>query len=317
MRLLVSMGVRPAAGAPLRPRLAELDPDRGVTRWVDLPLDPTTAPGPGSHQELTCACLDGAGRVVQPAHTELLWLDPRTLAVVRRVSHPLFHGLHSAAVHPDGRIAVTCAGTESVLELSAEGELLRHHFLRPGRFADAYPGVRDFRKVDHDGFKPHSHHPNHAAWVGDELWVTRFETQDCVAIPTGRRIGLPEAIPHDGRLRDGLLWFTQVPGRVVAVDPVDLSRRVELDLAAHAPDRRRLGWCRGVEVAEGRLFVGFTMLRSTRHREVLRTLLLGEAGEKRPTRVVEVDPRTGEPRTEHVLGNEHGGTIYGIVAAPG
>jgi hypothetical protein len=211
VRLLVSMGVRDRAGGPLRAELAVLDPDRGVleTRRVVV----RERAGPTAHQELTCACLDRDGLVVQPAHTELLWIDPTSLGVVRRASHPLFHGVHSAAVRPaDGAIAVTCAGTESVLVLSPAGELLAHHFLRPQPFAAAYPGIDDFRTVDHDGFKPHSHHPNHAEWWGDELWVTCFETQDCTAIPTGRRIPLTGGIPHDGRLRDGLFWFTQVTG---------------------------------------------------------------------------------------------------------
>jgi hypothetical protein len=315
VRLLVSMGVRDRAGGPLRAELAVLDPDRGVleTRRVVV----RERAGPTAHQELTCACLDRDGLVVQPAHTELLWIDPTSLGVVRRASHPLFHGVHSAAVRPaDGAIAVTCAGTESVLVLSPAGELLAHHFLRPQPFAAAYPGIDDFRTVDHDGFKPHSHHPNHAEWWGDELWVTCFETQDCTAIPTGRRIPLTGGIPHDGRLRDGLFWFTQVTGRVVAVDPASSRRAVELEVVAAAGDKRRPGWCRGVEVAAGRLFVGFSTLRSTRHREVLRTLLFGEAGEKSPARVTELDPGSGAVLREHVVGNEHGGTIYGVLVLP-
>ncbi len=322
MKLLVSMGMRDHEGAPLRGRLVELDLDGGVTRELRVALAPEHVPGPDSHQELTCACVDADGLVVQPAHTELLWIDPKSLEIVRRASHPLFHGLHSAAVHPaTGEIAVTCAGTESVLVLDEAGALRRHHWLRDPEggtrgFGAAYRGIRDFRLVDHDALKPHSHHPNHATWVGDDLWVTCFETQDCRSLTSPRRIGLGGAIPHDGRLREGHLWFTQVTGRVVVVEPVTGARVAELDLAAAAGTRRRLGWCRGVELVGGRLFVGFTMLRSTRHREVLRQLLLGELGEKLPTRIVEVDRSTGALLGEWILGNTHGGTLYGILAHP-
>jgi hypothetical protein len=315
MRLFVSTGLRAAPDAPLRGHLAILDPDGGVERIVPFPGDPATVPGPLAHQELTCAALDRDGLVVQPTHTELLWIDPATLAVVRRVSHPLFHNVHSAAVHPvDGRIALTCAGIESVLELSPSGALLAHHFLRGGSFAEAYPGVSDFRLADHDAFKPHSHHPNHACWVGDELWVTRFETKDAVSIPHGRRVALG-GVPHDGRLRAGRAWFTRITGQVVVVDPASATLERTIDLAA-AAGPLALGWCRGVEVAEGRLFVGFSMLRSTWHREVLRHLIYGAAGEKRPTRVVEADPATGAVLREWILGGAAGGTVYGVLAVP-
>jgi hypothetical protein len=311
------MGLKPAArpSEPLRGRLRELDPDRGVAlRELAVEVDPALTAGPHAHQELTAAAWDGE-LVVQPAHTEVSWVDPVRLAVVRRISHPLFHGVHSAAPGRDGGVIVTCAGTESVLELDGRGELARHHWLRPGRFADAYPGIADFRAVDHDALKPHSHHPNHAERVGDELWATCFETREAVALGgTGRRIALAEGFPHDGVLRAGWLWFTQVQGRVVAVDPVTLERRFELDLQPLAGSRRRLGWCRGIEVVGSRLFVGMTMLRATRHREVLRELLLGEAGEKLPTRVVEVDLDRPRIVREIEVGNAAGGTIYSILA---
>jgi hypothetical protein len=125
---------------------------------------------------------------------------------------------------------------------------------------------------------------------------------------------LPEGVPHDGKLRDGLLWFTQVHGRVVAVDPSH-GRRV-WDLAIDEGGRGLPGWCRGVEKVGDRLFVGFTMLRSTRHRDVARWLLRGADGRKRPTRIVEFDLARRRVVRELLVGNEAGGTIYGIQALP-
>ncbi len=310
------MGLKPGgrASEPLAPLLREVDPDTGA---VTRELRPAVghAPSPTSHQELTAAELDEDGLLLQAAHTEVLWIHPGTLEVVRRVSHPLFHGVHSATPRPGGGVVVTCAGTDSVLELDEGGALVAHHFLRDEPFEDAWPGVSDFRLLDHDALKPHAFHPNHATRAGDDLWVTCFEPRDCRSLTRPRAIALPEAIPHDGRLRAGLLWFTQVTGRVVAVDPDTLERRLELDLAALTGERRMLGWCRGVEVVGSRLFVGFTMVRRTRHREVLRMLLRGLEGEKLPTRMVEVDHDGPRGVREIAHGNAAGGTIYGITAS--
>lgn len=315
------MGLKPGGtpSEPLRARLRRVDADRGeVVDELAYEVHPDHVPSPASHQEFTAASVLADGRLLQPAHTELLWIDLARNKVDRVVSDPLFHGVHSATPAPGGGAVVTCAGTDSVLELDADGRVERHRWLRAGRFADGYAGIADLRRVDHDALKPHSHHPNFASWIAGELWTTCFETSDCRSLTSGRAIGLPEAIPHDGRLRDGLMWFTQVTGRVVAVDPRTLRRERELDLreiAARAGVRRQLGWCRGVEVVGSRLFVGFTMLRATRHREVLRQLVLGEPGDKEPTRIVELDLDASTPRFVRVIpvGNAAGGTVYSVV----
>jgi hypothetical protein len=316
------MGLKPSGrpDEPLRPRLREVDVESGrIVRELAYEVRPEHVPGLWAHQEFTAASFDEQGLLLQPAHTEVLWVEPRAMRVLRVVSHPLFHGVHSAAPLPGGGVVVTCAGTESVLELDREGRLVRHGWLREGDFAAAYPGLSDFRRVDHEELKPHSHHPNHASLVGDELFVTCFETGEARALSTGRRIPLPESFPHDGRLRGGLLWFTQVSGRVVGVDPITLRREVELDLNELAGPAQRglLGWCRGIEVVGSRMFVGFTMLRGTRHREVLRRLLLGREAQKRPTRVVEIDLDRHRIAREIEVGNPAGGTIYSLLAWAG
>jgi len=200
------------------------------------------------------------------------------------------------------------------VETTRQGELVRHHWLRDGDFARAYPGVDDFRAVPFDRFKPHTHHPNHAFYLDGELWVTVFEERVCRCLTTPGRIELPEGPPHDGLLREGLLWFTTVTGWVIGVDPRDRDRRVELDLNRICDSAELLGWCRGVEVVGSRLFVGMTMLRSTAHREVLRRVLRGRAGVKRPTRVLEIDLDRERLVREVPVGNRAGGTIYALTA---
>jgi len=289
-----------------------VDPDAGVV-MDRVPIEVEHG-APGAHRELTGAVRTPGGLLLQAAHTEVLWIDPETFSVVRRVTHPRMHGVHSAAPGPAGTVVLTCAGTDTVLVLDRTGALRSEHYLGPQGGDARFRGLADLRLCDHDAFKPHAVHPNHAAWVGDDLWVTRFEDRRCSSLTTQRVIPLAEGIPHDGRLRDGLMWFTQVQGRVIGVDPVTLQRRVELDLAALTGERRMLGWCRGVEVCGDRLFVGFTMLRRTRHREVLRQVWRGLRGRKLPTRVMEIDRRTHEVVRQIELGTAAGGTIYAINA---
>ena len=273
----------------------------------------------GACVEQVCApyetrCVD-AGAVESCAADGTGWVEPRDCAEGEscadgRCLPPI---CDPGEILCGSGVLLTCAGTESVLRVDRRGGLLAHHWLREGAFEDAYPGIDDFRLVDHDALKPHSHHPNHAVRHEGELWVTCFETQACHGLAAGGRIALPEAIPHDGRPRQGLLWFTQVTGRVVAVDPRTGERALELDLRALRGTRHMLGWCRGLEVVGSRLFVGMTVLRATRHREVLRQLLLGEAGTKLPTRLVEIDLDGPRIVREIPLGNEAGGTIYGVL----
>jgi len=320
MRLWVSMGVKRHGrhDEPLRPRLVELDADSGtVVRQLDWETPHTCGAGLEVHQEFTAGHLAPDGCFWQPTHTELLRIDVDTMTVVEALAHPLFHGLHSVTTSPAGHLVLSAAGLDSVLELSRRGELLAHHFLDEGGFARRHPRPQDFRHVPYDALKPHSHHPNHAQWVGDTLWATCFETRRAHRlVGTGPDVLLPEGIPHDGRLRDGLLWFTQVDGRVIAVEPHSGARVHTIDLSSLDPSPGLLGWCRGVEKVGDRLFVGFTQLRRARHREVARWLLRGEQGLKRPSRVVEVDLASGGIVRETVLGNEAGGTIYGIQRMP-
>lgn len=325
MRLLVSMGIRPGGTPtePLRPRLIEVDADTGaVLRALDHRSPVDVMSGPDVDQEMTCAAWRG-DILLQPTLTEILEVSVSRWSVLRSFGHPRMHSVHNVAVRPGGGLVVSCAGTDSVLELDDDGALLAHHWLRrregaspSGDFEAAYPGVIDFRRAHLDRFRPHSHHPNHAFFVGDELWVTCFETRECRSLSRPeRRVRFPEGIPHDGRLIDGLMWFTLVQGHVIAVDPETLERRLHLDLGALDGRPQMPGWCRGVEVVGSRLFVGMSMLRRTRHREVLRLLVRGIRGAKLPTRIVEIDLERPRIVREIEVGNAAGGTIYGILAA--
>ncbi len=304
--------VRP--GTPRVPVLLDVDwAGRSVSS--ELALTPTRTADAGEDHELT------GGRIVdgllwQVTRNELLWIDPRRMAVLERFSHRLFYDLHDVCPLPGGGFAVSCAGHESVLRFGSDRQLEHHHWLRDPAggsvgFEAAYGSVRDWRVVPTSRTKPHSHHPNGLFLRGGQLWVTLFEQREARSLDGPGTIGLSEGPAHDGRLREGLLWFTTVTGHVVAVDPESLERRVHLDLHEITGSPRMLGWCRGIEVVGDRVFVGMTMLRRGRHRELLRRWVRGVRGEKLPTRIVELNWRERRLTAEMVLAPE-GGTIYAI-----
>lgn len=301
MNLLLSMGVRPRARRPLAPRLRVLDPDRGaLVREVEL----LAAHPPPDGDQAAAPHRDG-DLLWQPTRTALHRVDLRTWQVREVLSHPLFHDVHSVSPGPEGWL-VTCTGHEAVVEIDEAGTVLRRVELGP-----SHPAGRDYRDLPHDAFKPHAVHPNRAFMLHGRVWVTCLGKQACVGLDHEGRVALPGP-PHDGVLREGLLWFTTTDGHVVAVEPERLEVVLTLDVHALDPGEGMPGWCRGIEVVGDRLFVGMTQLRKSRWREAARQAVRGASGRKRPTRVVEIDWRAGALRAVHEVGDE--GVIYGITA---
>lgn len=301
MKLVLSMGVRPRARRPLAPRLRILDPDRGaLVHEVSL----VASHPPPDGDQATAPHLDG-DVLWQPTRTAVHRVDVRSWEIREVLSHRLFHDVHSVAPGPAGWL-VTCTGHEAVVEVDEAGEVLRRFDLGPPRG----PG-QDFRDLPHDAFKPHAVHPNRAFVLDGRTWVTCLGERACIGLDHDGRIDLPGP-PHDGVLREGLLWFTTTDGHVVAVDPVGLEVVRTLDVHALDAGEGMPGWCRGVEVVGDRLFVGMTQLRKSRWREAARQAVRGASGRKRPTRVVELDWRAGVLRDVHEVGEE--GVIYGITA---
>jgi hypothetical protein len=95
-------------------------------------------------------------------------------------------------------------------------------------------------------------------------------------------------LPHDGVLHDGMIYFTTVNGHVVIANPITLQVEEVIDLnAIHGPDVQ-LGWCRGLFIANGEVWIGFSRLRSTRFRENVKWVIQGRKTVL-PTRVARYD----------------------------
>ncbi len=315
MRLLLSMGLRPRPGAPLRPALRWLDPDNGRLEDVEVrALAPHHHPSEADHAELTGAHLDG-DKLVQTSRTEVLVLTWPDLRLLRRLSHPLLHDVHDALPLADGSFLVTATGHDSVVHLDHDGALRAHHRLAPEAWALRYAQLGpDFRGVPFAATKPHAAHPNHLTLVGGKPWVTCLATASFQPLDPadGPPVSFAEGGPQDGKRDGALRWFTTVTGHVLALDAADHARQLTLDMHALDPSPGLPGWCRGVARVGSRLFVGMTALRDSAHREWLRQVLCGAQGVKRPTRVVEIDLDGPRLRAIHAVDRFGDGTLYAI-----
>jgi hypothetical protein len=325
------MGVRDLPEGPLRGALREVDTDQGAVREV-LSWSPPASEHPGAleHAELTGACRVGNDRLLQCTRTGVLEIDLPTYRVVRSSSHPWMHDVHHAIPDADGRLIVAATGHDSVVWFAGGAAVDGWWFgatdgvprrwrggSPPPGFAERYGDGVDLRRVPFDRFKPHRVHPNHLARDGGDLLVTglmggELWQLDGAGDATPRVVARMPGPAHDGRVIGELRWFTTTAGEVIALDPRSHRARLRLNLLALDDAPGIPGWCRAVEVVGHTLIVGWTTLRSSRHRELLRRALRGARGTKRPTRIAWYNLRDGKKLGEVEVGGPGGGTIYAI-----
>ncbi len=182
------------------------------------------------------------------------------------VSLPCFNDVHHVRPSREGNLLVANSGLDMVLEVSTAGEILRVWNTLGDEPWSRFSPETDYRLVS--SMKPHASHPNHLFYVGDDLWVTRFEQRDAVCLSDpSKRIDVGNERIHVRHYYDGVIYFTSVDGHVVIVDAKTLQVVERIDLNALAPDDAMLGWCRGLRLEDGRLWVGFSRLRLTKFRE--------------------------------------------------
>ncbi len=277
-------GVADRAHEPLysEGRVVILDTEDGAER-VALSHRMANAPDTVGHA-FKSATVDATGFAIPSEREVLRWRPGAPPSVA---SHPWFSDLHHA-LPGDGGVWLAASALDAVLFARDDGSVDYHPLDRRAR-----PPEGDVR------FAPRTRrwvHPNHLTQIDGEVWATRFHQRDLarVADPSdvidvgGERL-------HDGRAIDGHLWFTEIDGHVVVVDPGlrRVVRRIDVQPERVAPG----GWCRGLAVVGNDLFVAFTRLRATRWRAHLawtRRLLSGTGGASTaPSRIERFDIRTG------------------------
>lgn len=252
------------------------------------------------------------GELWLPLRDRILRLDPLSLQAEPLCSHPCFHDLHSVAAFGGGAL-VTSTGNELVLALDPAGEIRERWAL--GAPVDE---ALDHRPLPPGSLKPHRVHPNYACQVGERILVTGLRDQRCRdLLDPSFVLSLPQGPPHDGRLREDRLWFTTTNGWVVACCPRSGAQELALQIGACEGGEGLGGWCRGIEVAGDRLWIGLSRVRRSRLRDVARTALRPLIGSVRSARVVEIDWRQQRVLREFPLDAPGGAEIYGLTLHAG
>jgi hypothetical protein len=250
--------------------------DRALINWVDpstgrveLRAEHTT-PEEWCEDEdpailFKCSSVQG-DRLYACTETEVLIYALPSFERLSYFSLPAFHDLHHIRATPDGTIVVANTGLDMVMELTTDGRMVREWSAKDGEDPWLrYSRDRDYRRVRETGS---SCHINYLFYLDGELWATRFQQKDavCISRPGSGRIDIGIAIPHDGFLHEGMLYFTTVDGHVVIANAETFKVEEVVNLG-DLHGRARLGWCRGLYVEGDRVWVGFTRMRATKFRE--------------------------------------------------
>lgn len=172
-------------------------------------------------------------------------------------------------------------------------------YLRPPGFRNSGADLRSY------DFRPHALHPNHAAVVGDDVWVTLWHTGQLISLRTGRVLLDGLGWPHDGLIAGHQFFLTDCrANRVLAYAYDPAARRLGPKLAERVVTQRwREGFVRGVAVIGDSVFVGLTANRGY-EREADRRL-----------RIRRLDRQTLETLEEWSAPPELGLGVYSILPA--
>jgi hypothetical protein len=316
MKLLVTMGCDPLvadAGATRSAAIVLIDwTKKEIVRQLSYNSPPESAPPPG-HMTFSHGQLVG-NRLRVPTATELVTIDLDRWEVEEVITRREFNDVHHVLERED-RLYVCNTGLQAVLELSREGEL-REVWGTNGKHPwEVYDPGSDYRHVE---TKPHDVHPNHLVFVGEDLWVTRFNQCDAVLVSDhSKRMRIDVGNPHDGLFDGEHVYFTTTNGHVVACDPETGERVRDIDLYQNDTRRRARAWCRGLAMIDSSLaFVGMTQLRPTKWKNMAHWVLLdGKA--RLPSRIALYDLDDARLVDEmYFKGRWEGAAIYSILRLP-
>ena len=248
-------------------RILRVDPGSGRATIVHEHVTPPEA-RPDEEPTILFKCGTIEGRTLYLCtQTEIVVLTLPTFALEAYVSHPCFNDLHHVRPTPQGTLLAANSGLDMVVEVTREGDVVREWSV-----LDEDPWARFSRDVDYRKIrstKPHLAHPNYIFYVGDDIWVTRFEQGDAVCLTQpDKTIHIANERIHDGVVHGSHIYFTSVDGKIVVVDQASLSLVEVIDLNPMHGRGELMGWCRGIAFDdEQHLWVGFSRLRPTQFRD--------------------------------------------------
>lgn len=168
------------------------------------------------------------------------------------------------------------------------------------------PGAyrRNGRDLRFSDFRPHALHPNHALPMGDDLWITLWQTGELVSLRTGKVLADGLVGPHDGVVADDEIYLTESETNRLIVHSFDsATQTVGPRIAATTVTTCfSEAFLRGVAVIGDSIFVGFTARRNAPR-------------EFQSARVVELKRGSLERLRIWTAPREYGRSVFSIVDA--
>lgn len=272
---------------------------------------------PSEHPNLqyTSACL--AGDILWlPTDTEIYKLTYPDLEVLKVISCPFFHNIHSVNVF-DGKVYATSTGLDLVAVFDEEGEIIELINAEGKDLWHRFSAEEDYRLIH--STRPHDCHPNFVfSWRG-KAWVTRCKQQDAVRLDDMKEkieITTPEKriSVHDGLVFEDKVYFTTVDGFIVIADPDSRQIVEQIDLLSYLKVDK-LGWARGISISDdGIAYIGFSRIRRTKMQDKLAWLAKGQISKMKfiPACVLAFDLRNKKILKQYDIPFNELDAIYGI-----
>lgn len=243
--------------------ILRVDPDSGYAQsCLEYVSPPEVCAVDGPAILFKCATLQD-DMIYASTQTEVMAYSVPDFTLRSYLSLPCFNDVHHVRPTPEGNLLVAISGLDMVAEVTWDGEILREW-----NTLGEYPWSKFSREVDYRRIastKPHLSHPNQVFYVGEEIWVTRFEQRDAICLTNpGRRVNVGTERVHDGVVHDGYIYFTAVNGCITIVNAGTLVVEDVIDLNIISSADAELGWCRGIMLDGDKAWVGFSSFRRTK-----------------------------------------------------
>lgn len=176
-----------------------------------------------------------------PTETEVKVIDINTMQIVESHSMPCFNDLHHIIKHEE-KLFIANTGLDAVTELNVSTNEVSHHLVLEQTQCRPLKDI-DYRQQP--STKPHLAHPNYCFELNNEIWVTRCDLMDAVAInDKTKRLFIGDGLVHDGVVSGKYVYFTTVDGHIKIYNKATLRMHADVDVKIIAPEFQ--GWFRGI-----------------------------------------------------------------------
>lgn len=236
-----------------------------------------------------------------PTETEIKIIDITTMEEQETYSLACFNDLHHVIKH-NGKLFIANTGLDAVTELDLITKEVNHHLVLENTLTRPLDNV-DYRQIA--STKPHLAHPNFCFELNNEIWVTRCDLMDAVAInDKSKRLFIGDGLVHDGVISGKFVYFTTVEGRIKVYNKTTLKMHADVAVKTIAPEYQ--GWFRGIcPISQGSILIAMSKPRKSKRgssnkqqstlllvdiylKQIIQTWDLGELGLDAVFSVIEV-----------------------------